>query len=300
MSTRRPHHIQRDRRRALASAVVLLGMVMSGPSQAFQVKQTPSGEVIQWPSTSVQYVVDPTTDQAPASVVKGAVNAGFSVWTAVPTSYLRLEFAGAVSGVREGFHPSGENQNVVRFEESNFLYDDSVLAVTLLTFETETGVLLDADIVVNSGRFEFTVDPRPGSGGHDIQNTIAHEAGHFVGLAHETTDDAATMFPMAPPEETGKRSLGRDDQDGISFLYPVVDDGQEGPVMTPGPQRLPDSDGPSPDPAAEEPGQSVSLDRVQIGVNCRQAAGQSGSGRTWLLFLLVSLGVTARRRRKAA
>jgi len=284
----------------LAICALALGLAVSSQASAFEVKYTASGETIQWSERSVSYVIDPTVRGIEPGVVKGAVNAGFTVWTAVSTSYLSLVYEGVVLGEMEGFSQSEANTNVVRFEDGAFLYDDSVLAVTLLTYESESGILLDADIVVNSAGYDFTVDPQPGSNQHDIQNTIAHEVGHFVGLAHTGDDEASTMYPVAPPAETAKRTLSENDKDGISFLYPVLDDGTRAPGSDPGPTRLPSHNPSGPGSSTAETEQStsssVTLERVELGFNCAQS-GSSAQGLGWMVALIGGLLFGRRRLR---
>ena len=273
--------------------LVLFGVLLALPTgaNAFQVKYTPNGEIIQWAENIVSYSIDPTFDGVQPSVAKAAVNAGFAVWTAVPSSYLQLKYEGALFGELEGYDQSGENNNIVRFEPETFRYDQTVLAVTLLTYESDTGVLRDADIIVNVASHDFTVDPPPGSGSHDIQNTIAHEAGHFVGLAHEVEDHTATMFPVAPSAETTKRTLSLDDEDGISYLYPAMDSRRE-----PGSEPVPSPSSPEV-PAAREslPNHSVRLERVELGLNCQSIPNRSGH-QPALFLAVVCLSVFSRRR----
>ena len=116
------------------------------------------------------------------------------------------------------------------------LHGDSTIAVTTTTFNRKTGQLVDADVELNAAppasgtRFTFTVvdAPRcdepgapapPGCVSTDVRNTVTHEAGHFLGLAH-ATDPSATMFASAAPGETSKRVLGDDDIAGICAIYP--------------------------------------------------------------------------------
>ena len=67
-----------------------------------------------------------------------------------------------------------------------------------------------------------------------LQNTVTHEAGHFLGLAHPCEADpgtatangvpvcsghpemaSVTMFPSASPGEISKRTLAADDVVGV-------------------------------------------------------------------------------------
>jgi hypothetical protein len=63
----------------------------------------------------------------------------------------------------------------------------------------------------------------------DLQNTLTHEAGHFLGLAHPCGSGTGTactpelrpvtMYPTASPRETKKRTLDADDVEGACAVY---------------------------------------------------------------------------------
>jgi uncharacterized protein (TIGR03382 family) len=67
----------------------------------------------------------------------------------------------------------------------------------------------------------------------DLQNTVTHEAGHFIGLAHPceldghggaptcTGDDGSTMYPTALLREITKRTLAPEDVNGVRAIYPA-------------------------------------------------------------------------------
>jgi len=109
----------------------------------------------------------------------------------------------------------------------------ATIATTLTTFRVSTGQIFDADIEINdapntNGKFTFTTADAPACPpgapivncvSIDVQNTVTHEAGHTLGLAH-SGDPTATMAASAPPGETSKRVLGTDDLNGICAIYP--------------------------------------------------------------------------------
>jgi Matrixin len=90
-----------------------------------------------------------------------------------------------------------------------------------VTYEMDTGRLLDADIVVNGeARFTLLPDPMTGtSSDYDIAAVLTHETGHVLGLGESQADPAATMWPYARPGETSKRSLFDDDEEGVITSY---------------------------------------------------------------------------------
>jgi uncharacterized protein (TIGR03382 family) len=138
--------------------------------------------------------------------------------------------------------------------------DRFVVALTSVLYDPTTGRIVNADLEVNgwdgqaggpvsagsSGPdhgWYFTCDKQPGwapcttygQGGCfyiDLQNTITHEAGHFVGLAHPCGDAGeptcssdpsfaqTTMYPVTTPGDVAKRTLSPDDVAGVCAIYP--------------------------------------------------------------------------------
>ncbi|HEY4224054.1 MAG TPA: matrixin family metalloprotease, partial [Myxococcota bacterium] len=102
-----------------------------------------------------------------------------------------------------------------------WLHDTDALAITTVTFESNQGRLLDADVEVNDATFAFSAcDPDQCQVQYDLQNTLTHEFGHVLGLDHTTVADA-TMFPSAPEGDTSKRDLSDDDIQAILLIYPA-------------------------------------------------------------------------------
>ena len=139
-----------------------------------------------------------------------------------------------------------------------------VLALTTVIYTPSTGVIADADMEVidwgglpgslqsstpPDGWYWTCFDPTGAatcsSYGQDrcafmdLQNTVTHEAGHFLGLAHPCEADpgtatangvpvcsghpemaSVTMFPSASPGEISKRTLAPDDVEGVCAIYP--------------------------------------------------------------------------------
>lgn len=150
--------------------------------------------------------------------------------------------------------------------------DWGFVALTTVLYNPNTGRIYDADMAVNawdgtpasvgtplknaSGYpphgYYFTCDHRaewpacttygqPGCNAYDLQNTVTHEVGHFVGFAHpcETRlgygvplcssalpagESVAyadrTMFPTTSMGELTKRTLSADDVDAVCGVYP--------------------------------------------------------------------------------
>ncbi|HYX91169.1 MAG TPA: myxosortase-dependent metalloprotease, MXAN_2677/MXAN_2678 family [Myxococcaceae bacterium] len=105
---------------------------------------------------------------------------------------------------------------------------DGTIAVTTTTYHPDTGHIYDADIEANDGNFFFTtVDSPPCSGtavsancvATDVQNTLTHELGHALGLAHSPSP-TSTMFASSNPGEISKRVLDSGSQKFLCDAYP--------------------------------------------------------------------------------
>ena len=113
------------------------------------------------------------------------------------------------------------------------LHSPGVIATTTTTSNLFTGQIKDSDIELNDSvaadgsKNVFTaVDGDPcvdlnqtGCVRVDVQNTVTHEAGHSIGLAH-SPNPQATMYASTTDGEVSKRVLGSDDVQAICDIYP--------------------------------------------------------------------------------
>jgi hypothetical protein len=123
-----------------------------------------------------------------------------------------------------------------------WIHEAGVVALTRVTYIQKTGEVVDADIEINLANYSFEdCAEKPHSCRHsfDLKNTLTHEFGHVLGLAHpeENLDKAfnTTMFAKSLAGEIKKRWLSPDDISGVAFLYPK---GKESPECF-GVQRAP-------------------------------------------------------------
>jgi hypothetical protein len=117
------------------------------------------------------------------------------------------------------FDVAGPNVNVILFRDDDFPYrdQDNTLGKTTVTFDPNTGAILDADIEINTAFNEVTTDDRRVV--YDLESIMAHELGHFLGFAHSDVKDA-TMYASYATGSTGLRSLDPDDVAAICEVYP--------------------------------------------------------------------------------
>ena len=133
--------------------------------------------------------------------------------------------------------------------------DWAVVALTSVLYDPTTGRIMDADIELNGWDgvlagvitnppqhgWYFTCFPgtppptictdygqpaagQPACGYMDLQNTLTHEIGHLIGLAHSPVP-GATMNATTQPGEIQKRDLAQDDIDAVCSVYPVSSGG---------------------------------------------------------------------------
>lgn len=99
-----------------------------------------------------------------------------------------------------------------------------VVALTVLTYDRNSGEIRDADVLLDDWSHDFCVAPACGAAAYDLQSTLTHEFGHVFGLDHSANVDA-TMFAGAGPGESNKRSLENDDITGLCTAYSATCNG---------------------------------------------------------------------------
>jgi predicted Zn-dependent protease len=178
------------------------------------------------PCVSVNVQVD-ASSQVPFDVTDALVTEAFAAWNnaacdtgAKPN--IHVENLGPAECASIEFNQyKGGNANVVIFRDEKWPHsgESTTIALTTVTYNTETGEIVGADMEVNSKNFTFTTSDTDVN--TDLLSILTHEAGHFLGLAH-SNDLSATMY-----EEydygIGMRLLAPDDINAICTAYPPQD-----------------------------------------------------------------------------
>ncbi len=272
----------------IAGIAAIFGLTLPLTVHAFEIKTTDDGLPIHWEQDEVSYYMHARGgDDISLDEAENAVRASFDQWNDHEGVELRFNYAGITQEAEYGFHRDRENINSIVWEEEAWPFDSSALAVTLTTFSTRTGNLLDADIIVNGQSFTWRTDGSEKY--HDLANSMTHEVGHFLGLDHSDARDA-TMYPSAPTGETDKRDLAQDDLQGLYFLYGNGDAPPEFEIFNPDTAL----------PAVQSEDSGVRINDAQVHLSCSTAASPSapGKGTLWGLGLMAMVALGATRRKK--
>jgi hypothetical protein len=240
--------------------------LLAGPAHAYVRATTTSGVPVWWRSPSVTmaiYLGAPPPNMT-ADEYWNASQLAAQAWshsdiacTSLTISMSRNEAATADAVF--------DRKNVLVFRQDNWCqqadptdpspppcYPANAMAVTTLVKNKTTGEIVDADMEINAVNFawaDLVANPAEAKGRTaDFQNTLTHELGHVVGLAHNCylpndgptplTDNTgnpeidcrdsnvpasvtdATMYPVVATSDTERRTLSPDDAQAVCDIYP--------------------------------------------------------------------------------
>jgi hypothetical protein len=201
-------------------SMLVAGMFLgvTSPAHAYTINTTEVGKRIRWSHDTVSLQMDSEFENfLDAGDAYAAFAIGQEAWRGMP----RVPDMVIRPGVPEslGHHDGHETNGIYLLRD--WPYEAAKLAVTIVTYEMDTGRLLDADIVVNGqAKFALLSEPaEPGNTNYDLAAVLTHESGHVLGLGESAEGPDATMWPYASPDDTGKRSLAQDDEDGVIESY---------------------------------------------------------------------------------
>lgn len=214
-----------------SEALAFIPTMTCNPSGTYRCRPGEIAKQVRWNERCVNYYLNekgaaniPSEGEGegvPAGL-EAAVTTSFDAWHAIDCSDLQILYGGTTDDDRTA---ADGKANVLVWRDQTWptSYSRTAFALTSVTYNTETGHIVDADIEMNGEFYTFTVGDENVL--IDVQNTLTHEAGHFIGLDH-SFDLSATMFEAASSGETKKRTLEQDDIDGICSIYPVLDGGR--------------------------------------------------------------------------
>lgn len=188
------------------------------------------GLPLYWANACVGYDLQQgASKQLSYAVAAAGVASAFSKWTSTicsasgaPSGRVSIDVRdlGPVACDLVQYNQGGPNQHLIAFRDDAWPYNDSsnTLALTTVTYDTQTGEIYDADMEINSHDQALSVAATVPPDGYDFESIVTHETGHFLGMAH-STDVRATMYAHYTQGDDVMRNLTIDDVTGLCSIY---------------------------------------------------------------------------------
>lgn len=238
------------------------------PSRAYTI-------TAKWATGVREYKVNPINqDGLSEPVLRAAIQSAFNYWWEQSGAAIKVTDTGTTTTTTS----ANDGQSNVFFRPGT--NPDNPYTVGYTYGWWSNSIFIDVDVILYDGYASFGTIATGCSGvnGAYLEDLMAHEAGHFVGLNH-TTVVGATMMSGISYCSTSQRSLEADDIAGIKALYPL---GQPVPVPVPVPVPTPT---PTPVP-------SPSLSAVGSKVQGRQRVNLKWSGFSNVVSVDIIRGAT--------
>jgi hypothetical protein len=186
------------------------------------------GQPQHWASACIDYAV-----QVDGSVKLGLdadefqkiVAEAFSAWSTVAcpqggSPRFKARFQGYVGCNRHEFvcGDASKNVNAIMFHDRGWPGPAGVLGVTTPSGGIGSGLVVDADLELDSQDYAFDVDGS-GKGFYRLKDVLTHEVGHFLGLDHSNVSGALMSLDYATLA-LSHELLTPDDIAAICTVYP--------------------------------------------------------------------------------
>lgn len=182
-------------------------------AEGYTLKRAESGALLHWRQEAVTISLHASmADRFPDGEAEAALSAAIATWSEAGAGP-ELIFAGWTE--KEPGHRRGAPSNGVYLLDP-WPYEKNLLAVTVSSFDTRTGELLDADILVNG---EEDICGRGDPSRYDLSTILAHELGHLLGLGEAEMNPSATMYPRIARGDRRAVIASAADLEGIRALY---------------------------------------------------------------------------------
>jgi hypothetical protein len=157
---------------------------------------------------------------ADASAIMAGAFAGWASGAGICFPSIAVTALAPTASTTIGYDLSGPNENIVVFMDEGLGPDAThVIERPTITYNLQTGEILDVDVQINTSLPFTTEDSVDAGDSFDLRYVMTHEAGHFLGLAHSVDHDAV-MFPQTTPGSKARPWITEDDARGLCAIYP--------------------------------------------------------------------------------
>lgn len=170
---------------------------------AYTVSRGSFGEEIYWNNTNQTIYLNTANSSLVSSTdLSNILSSSISEFSSTGFTIDKVETSAGASNGRNDIYFTND---------SSVFGGNSVLALTKVSFIESSGIIQEADVLINDAvRFSAT----KGSGNY-LGDLISHELGHFVGLGHSQVHGSSMFFSIS----NGQDTLHSDDKAGINHIY---------------------------------------------------------------------------------
>ncbi|MFN2532132.1 MAG: matrixin family metalloprotease [Pyrinomonadaceae bacterium] len=190
--------------------------------------------VIKWPKRTIEInfslsLLAPNPAIKPGSDVIGAARRALLRWSSMSNINFVVTWSTATSVSAIGAPDGVSLLTIADTPENEAFNADTSTGRTRVFFDPESGVIAEADISINphprtqdGAELQFSTDGTPGT--FDLEATITHEVGHFLGLDHSkvlasTMQSRQAFNGMFGMPALTERTLSEDDRRRVRSLY---------------------------------------------------------------------------------
>lgn len=164
---------------------------------------------MKWNKTQIPIGINPANNDISSADAQTIINQSINEWN-------------TYSPLRLGVTTSAPN--VVTFSSDSRWFGPGVVAVTILNYAPENGIVTQGNIYLNQTElgqnryFIFSNTPSQSTGGRIyLGDVVTHELGHMQGLSHSEVIDASMVYSAF----RGQSTVAKDDKSGVRAAYSV-------------------------------------------------------------------------------
>jgi hypothetical protein len=197
------------------TAALFLLAIPAG-ARAYTVKATSTGATLHWRKDLVELSIhDSMIARFGDEGAREALASAIAAWS--DRRHGPALTLGPTIDAPSGFE-RGRTTNGI-YAVSPWPYEKRLLAVTISSYDTKTGEILDTDILIN-GDEALVVGLRDEH--YDLAAVLTHEIGHVLGLGESEAEPGSSMYPRIGKFDSRARTPSPDDFEGLHAIYDPV------------------------------------------------------------------------------